>query len=751
MAWKQDVKRRKNYYILVGLSLIFIIVSLVVGIWYYRKINLENMSNTLKHNESIITLTQNRIDSDLNEVRYIDYYIEIDDKVQKKLKGEALSEQDKVDIRSVLYRLRESMRFLDDICIYFENDDTVISSRNITTPEIYFESQFQSTSYTYENWKNEYLLRPRNREFYPMQTIKLSDTFNQNIIVYKRTLISSLSDDEKVHILMTIRTDGIEKMLNNIGGDIDGSVMIADQKGNIIYTTDKNETFFNTENIFYDSGRLISREGDYVIYKKSDNLNLIYGIRMRKDYVLSNINSLMRIGIILIMLYLLSVAAYLYLSVRLSYKPIKIIMDKIGNKNFINDKSESEIDFITTKIDNMLESEKIYVSKLEEMMESRRNYTIKNLLLGNVRGENENIEWEHEQFIVSVVRIISMDDFEDKSEKQFVKYIVINMFKEVFHGFGQYEILEMNKNDIVIVFNFDEFQYEVLAEKIQGSLGMISDITDIELNVSITVAISEVCNDERKLALCYREAIAATDFRSIDDEENVKIIRYDKINAAESERSTWYYWPLDIKNVFHEYVSKGDYKSIDSSIDEIVKTNIKTPKDIVSFGECLYYNIFGVLIDISSEYIGTYSMMEDISKYNRGRYFNENVDLLKDRFKTLCDIVASRNTGDTELLHRIEEYIDKHFTENSLDLANIADDMQISVRYLTAYFKKHKNTTILQYITHKRLEYAKKLLTDTQDTIGIIAIRVGYTDAQVFIKLFKKNEGITPGQYRKIQ
>ena len=430
MAWKQDLKRRKNYYILVGLSLIFIVMSLAVGIWYYRKINSENMVSTLKYNESIIKLTQNRIDSELNEVRYIDYYIEIDDKVQKKLKGEALSEQDKIDIRLVLYRLRESMRLLDDICIYFENDDIVISSRNITTPEIYFESQFQSTSYTYENWKNEYLLRPRNREFYPLQTIKLSDTFNQNIIVYKRTLFSSLSDDERVHILMTIRADGIERMINNIGDDVDSSAMITDQKGNIIYTTDKNATFLNTENIFYDSGRLISRGGDYVLYKKSDNLNLIYGIEMHKDSVLYNIDSLMQTGIILILLYLLLVAAYLYLSVRLSYKPIKIIMDKIGNKDFINDKSESEIDVITTKIDNMLESEKIYVSKLEEMMQNKKNYTIRNLLLGNdFRDENESIKWEYGQFAVSVVRIMSMDDFEDESEKQFVKYAVINMFK----------------------------------------------------------------------------------------------------------------------------------------------------------------------------------------------------------------------------------------------------------------------------------------------------------------------------------
>ena len=92
--------------------------------------------------------------------------------------------------------------------------------------------------------------------------------------------------------------------------------------------------------------------------------------------------------------------------------------------------------------------------------------------------------------------------------------------------------------------------------------------------------------------------------------------------------------------------------------------------------------------------------------------------------------------------------MDKHFTENSLDLAKVADNVQISVGYLTTYFKKYKNTTILKYITNKRIEYAKALLLNTNFTINTIAIKVGYTDSCVFAKIFKKNEGVTPSQYR---
>ena len=295
--------------------MIFLIVSLIAGIWYYYEINKDNEINVLKYNESIVNLMQGRIDSELSEVHYIDYYIEINETVQKKLKGSELDNQDKINIMNQLYRLKESMKLLEDICIYLEDEDIVISSRNITTPKIYFETQCNMTGYTYESWKNDYLLRPRNKEFYPEQTIKLSDTFNQKVIMYKRTLFSSLSEQSKVHILMMIRTDRIEKLTEDISNNIGSSIVISDTEGNEVYKNDRNILDVDIEQIYYGNGKLIPYDEDYVVNKKSDNLNLIYSIRLSKKSIMHDINSFMYIGILLIILYLILVIGYLYLSI----------------------------------------------------------------------------------------------------------------------------------------------------------------------------------------------------------------------------------------------------------------------------------------------------------------------------------------------------------------------------------------------------------------------------------------------------
>ena len=48
------------------------------------------------------------------------------------------------------------------------------------------------------------------------------------------------------------------------------------------------------------------------------------------------------------------------------------------------------------------------------------------------------------------------------------------------------------------------------------------------------------------------------------------------------------------------------------------------------------------------------------------------------------------------------------------------------------------------------MKAAKELLQNTNDSINEIAEKVGYQDTRYFSKLFKKNIGIKPSEYRKI-
>lgn len=63
--------------------------------------------------------------------------------------------------------------------------------------------------------------------------------------------------------------------------------------------------------------------------------------------------------------------------------------------------------------------------------------------------------------------------------------------------------------------------------------------------------------------------------------------------------------------------------------------------------------------------------------------------------------------------------------------------------------KNTKDMTFTDYVAGQKLEMAKRMLVETDLSVAEIAERLSYSNAQNFIRLFKKHMDITPGQYRK--
>ena len=97
---------------------------------------------------------------------------------------------------------------------------------------------------------------------------------------------------------------------------------------------------------------------------------------------------------------------------------------------------------------------------------------------------------------------------------------------------------------------------------------------------------------------------------------------------------------------------------------------------------------------------------------------------------------------------RIHTYLNNHFAEiESMDA--VCEELKISKYYLSHVFKKYMGKPPMQYVTSKRIAYAKKLLQETDLSATEIGEMCGYKDHVLFFKTFKKAEGITPITFRK--
>lgn len=94
-------------------------------------------------------------------------------------------------------------------------------------------------------------------------------------------------------------------------------------------------------------------------------------------------------------------------------------------------------------------------------------------------------------------------------------------------------------------------------------------------------------------------------------------------------------------------------------------------------------------------------------------------------------------------------FIQKHYRDD-VSLQMVADRLQINTSYLSLIFKEASGENFIDYITRYRIDKVKELLVETDINIGQIAGEVGYNNAQQLIRVFKRVEGITPGEFRKL-
>jgi YesN/AraC family two-component response regulator len=83
-----------------------------------------------------------------------------------------------------------------------------------------------------------------------------------------------------------------------------------------------------------------------------------------------------------------------------------------------------------------------------------------------------------------------------------------------------------------------------------------------------------------------------------------------------------------------------------------------------------------------------------------------------------------------------------------IDRQLLADLASISLSHFSLIFKKYTGTSPMLYVTKVRMDKAKEYLRESRKTIGEIACAVGYPDPLYFSRVFAKETGLSPREYR---
>jgi YesN/AraC family two-component response regulator len=100
------------------------------------------------------------------------------------------------------------------------------------------------------------------------------------------------------------------------------------------------------------------------------------------------------------------------------------------------------------------------------------------------------------------------------------------------------------------------------------------------------------------------------------------------------------------------------------------------------------------------------------------------------------------------LVRQAMAYIHEHYVDQ-ISRTDLAKHVALSEDYLTACFRKELGVTPIAYLNRFRVNQAQQLLLDTDKTITEIALDVGFSDSGYFSRVFRREVGQSPTDYRQ--
>lgn len=118
--------------------------------------------------------------------------------------------------------------------------------------------------------------------------------------------------------------------------------------------------------------------------------------------------------------------------------------------------------------------------------------------------------------------------------------------------------------------------------------------------------------------------------------------------------------------------------------------------------------------------------------------------------RSLSEITSAQDNINNNKPQYMLQYIQQHIHQpECLKLALLADKFNISPKYVGRFFKRNFGEDYTQYLLRNRLKRVEDMLINTKMTIKEIAIQMGYVDSCYLNRLFTRQYGITPLQFRK--
>jgi two-component system response regulator YesN len=466
------------------------------------------------------------------------------------------------------------------------------------------------------------------------------------------------------------------------------------------------------------------------------------------------------------------IAAMTYISHR-HYRPLEQILGRIHtfaekkNSQLNRNIGEDEFAFIENALESLIEHTNSFEQQQEEGILYRRIYLYKEVMEGTriLSGE----EWLREtakigvagQFGHAVATIVEIDLFPQFSSQysqrdlSLFKFTIRSAIQEIAEEEGESlwtEWVAPHRLGLLYRFNGAAGERQILL-KIKALSEKARAWVEQYLKFTVTIGIGGLVKDVEALSVSFHQSVAAAERKvslgpnrvSVYDPQ-LKILSegtgIDPLLQEMRESAQWFRlgnadWEMLLNHTL-QTVASGIYSRQDlAALIRTFKAQLKREQQELpqDYQEVWAHEVLARIHPVPDEF----EWVEELRQ--------ELLPLLREADKPMH--VLRMNREQYTLAAQVRAYVSEHYADPDLSLTHISEAFEVNIKTLSRIFKEEIGEKFVDYLARARIEHAKRLLTETTESVQKISAESGYLSSMSFIRVFKKLVGMTPGDFRK--
>ncbi|MFE5321629.1 helix-turn-helix domain-containing protein [Paenibacillus sp. NPDC056579] len=417
---------------------------------------------------------------------------------------------------------------------------------------------------------------------------------------------------------------------------------------------------------------------------------------------------------------------------------------------------------IARRVDALIHKEVEYGSKMKELLPTVRQHGLQKLLFSGLLSEEDgrhtlrelDVPLAPHGYLVAIIRIEEYERFLQYSyrDQSLFRFFLTKASEEIAEREGQVlYVYDTGQRDVALLFIFEDRGTLPISEKARSLADHLDSTLRQYVPFRISAAIGSPCEAANRIHVSCQHALQTLDVQLFKG--NTGVFAYEEQAEDPIYSSELYRLRKETEQHLGKAILSRNRELLGKALEQLQMGLEKLPWLSLPLVQHTFWELTMFI----------YLKVQEADHKPINPLLLPKLHAERERHKSLSTIVkwchkladsmleelqAPSESGKVNVISKIIDYVHTNF-DKEISLGGIAQQLGLDMAYVSRCFKQEVGMTFMDYLLMLRLKHAKYLLANPDLTVGEIGEAVGYVNVNSFIRIFKKHEGVTPGQYRE--